>query len=139
MYLSRMTSDHELGKYTDSLMKTLAHEIRKNPQVHTCSLTGMTLMRIGSTELIVAGGKGDTATEEILSAIHDYFLPGLSVLFKPSDSDTSELEKLVPRTAGYQSNNDSPTIFLCHDFTCEKPMTEINEILMSLKNIREKT
>jgi hypothetical protein len=70
-------------------------------------------------------------TKGMLTALEKPFLPEKAVIFKPAGDDTG-IRRIVPRVASMTAMRNSPTAYICKDFTCERPTRDVGEMLKSL-------
>jgi uncharacterized protein YyaL (SSP411 family) len=85
-------------------------------------------------EIVVVGRREDPATKQALRALWGRYAPhDLIVLFDPEAPDAAELEAL-PLLAGRAAAADAgvPTFFICRQYTCEAPTTDLDDLLEQL-------
>ena len=76
-------------------------------------------------EIVLVGDNKDPETAELLSKIHSHYLPNMTLqLASPDDS----LEKVSPLLAGKKQFDGRPTVYVCHNFTCSRPVVEWEEL-----------
>ena len=76
-------------------------------------------------EIVLVGDNKDPETAELLSKIHSHYLPNMTLqLVSPDDS----LEKVSPLLAGKKQFDGRPTVYVCHNFTCSRPVVEWEEL-----------
>jgi uncharacterized protein YyaL (SSP411 family) len=77
------------------------------------------------------GEKNDPETAAMLDYINSVYKPGKVVLLKDSSS-AAELEKLAPFTKDQHKMDEKPTVYICRNFACEKPINSIEELKKGL-------
>jgi uncharacterized protein len=76
-------------------------------------------------EIVLVGDKKDPETAELLTKIHSLYVPNMTLqLASPEDS----LEKISSLLAGKKQIENKPTVYVCHNFTCSRPVVEWNEL-----------
>ena len=76
-------------------------------------------------EVVLVGDKKDPETAELLTKIHSLYLPNMTLqLASPDDS----LEKISSLLAGKKQFEGKPTVYVCHNFTCSRPVVEWDEL-----------
>ncbi len=76
-------------------------------------------------EVVLVGDKKDPETAELLTKIHSLYLPNMTLqLASPDDS----LEKVSSLLAGKKQFDGKPTVYVCHNFTCSRPVVEWDEL-----------
>ena len=88
---------------------------------------------VGPTrEVVIAGEVDDERTQEILGAIHRAFVPDKVVLLRPAVG-SEELIELAPFVEAQGVMDGKPTIYVCENFTCQKPTHDLAEVLEALE------
>ena len=76
-------------------------------------------------EIVLVGDNKDRETGELLTKIHSLYLPNMTLqLASPDDS----LEKISSLLAGKKQFDGKPTVYVCHNFTCSRPVVEWEEL-----------
>ncbi len=76
-------------------------------------------------EIVVLGHKSDDKTIELIQRIHALYLPNKVLqLADPQEP----LEKISPLLAGKKQLDDTPTAYVCHNFTCSAPVKDWQEL-----------
>ena len=76
-------------------------------------------------EVVLVGDKKDPKTSELLTKIHSLYVPNMTLqLASPDES----LEKISSLLAGKKQIADKPTVYVCHNFTCSRPVVEWDEL-----------
>ena len=76
-------------------------------------------------EIVLVGDKKDPKTAELLTKIHSLYVPNMTLqLASPEES----LEKISPLLAGKKQIAAKPTVYVCHNFTCSRPVVEWDEL-----------
>ena len=76
-------------------------------------------------EVVLVGDKKESKTKELLTKIHSLYVPNMTLqLASPGDS----LEKISSLLAGKKQIEDKPTVYVCHNFTCSRPVVEWDDL-----------
>jgi uncharacterized protein YyaL (SSP411 family) len=81
-----------------------------------------------SRELVIVSNGLDERTEDAMRKIKDTYAPNMVTLFKDI-SEPSSLEKIAPWTEAHSLMDNKPTFYLCEDFSCKRPTTNIKTVL----------
>ena len=76
-------------------------------------------------EIVLVGKRDDPSATDLLRKIHALYLPNQTL--QMIDPDQS-LEKVSPLLAGKGQLNGRPTVYVCHNFTCSRPVTEWKDV-----------
>jgi uncharacterized protein YyaL (SSP411 family) len=114
--LARAVSSHEEG----------------TPSHNTMFLVALDFL-IGPTyEITIVDSPDSKDTRNMLEAIRTRFVPNKVVLLKKEDQ--KDLENLAEFTKDMKTIGNKTTAYICKDFVCSKPITEIKEVLKILAN-----
>ena len=86
---------------------------------------------------MVAGQIEDKETKSILREINQRFIPAKVILFRETSEKDDTLLKLVPFLANQKAIGGKTTFYACRNQTCEKPRTELLEIIEFLDKERK--
>ena len=127
--LGRLTGQPEYEKRADELHRLYANQINQAPTGFSQFLCGLHFALGETREVIIAGSHIQSATQEMLDLLAQRFLPSTVVLFKPTDEALQKkLVDLVPQTENHHPLDGTPAAYVCRDFHCEQPVTNIDEL-----------
>jgi len=123
--LSKLLGATDYREKAGEIFDLFADQIKRNPTAFTHMLSAYDFWVHSSHEIVIVGEKNSQVTRKILNLINQKYLPNTAVLFK--DIEDSSLEKIAKYTANYKMINDKTTIYLCKNFSCKAPITDLNE------------
>lgn len=121
--LGRITGNTNLETMAQSIASAFSKSLLNMPSAFTQSLIALNFAS-GSIEVVIAGEKDSGDTNEMIKKIRSIFYPNKIILFK----DNEKLNKIAPFTADQKMIRGKATVYVCTNFTCKKPVTEIEEI-----------
>ena len=126
--LARISSDHKFEEYASKLLNSFSENVNRAPSGSTFLLSSLHFYFGNSFEIIIASDNMKEGLDKILSELNGKFIPNMVVIIK-NDFYSLPFDYLN----NYSSNTDSPLIFVCKNFKCELPTSDINEALSMLK------
>jgi uncharacterized protein YyaL (SSP411 family) len=87
-----------------------------------------------SYEVVVVGDEGADDTDALLRAIRGTYVPNKVVLFRPASVESPEISDLAEFTRYQRSIKDKATAYVCVNYQCELPTTDVGETLKLLSN-----
>jgi uncharacterized protein YyaL (SSP411 family) len=81
-------------------------------------------------EVVIVGRRGDCATEALIAAVHQQYVPNKLVLL--SDDSCRDQANRFPRVDDKVRLNGLPTAYVCQGFTCSQPVTESAQLVSLL-------
>jgi len=130
--LSRITGNSQLEDAARRLARAFAAAARQNSAAHTQFMTGLGFAEIPSSEVVVVGKRNDADTKLMLDELRCRFLPNAMFVFRPADETDAAITRIAPFTKDMKSIDGKATAYVCSNFVCSKPTTDIQEMLMLL-------
>jgi uncharacterized protein len=115
------------------LSKAFARDVDRAPEAYTQLLGAVDLALGPSYQTVVCGDAFAAKTREMLKALNKAFLPSNVVILKRADTEDAELAHIVQGTRDKKSINGKPTAYVCANYSCRAPTTDIDEILSALQ------
>ncbi|PTX49607.1 hypothetical protein C8P63_1402 [Melghirimyces profundicolus] len=125
--LARLTGDPELREQADRQIKAFAGSIGNAPMAYSFFLTAVQFFQGSPKEIVIAGPDGDELTRNMLRHVQREFLPEAVLLYNPVGKG-EDLTRLVPFTAEQQPLNGKATAYVCENFACRTPATNLAEL-----------
>ncbi len=131
--LGTIKGDLDLIKKANTLLKSFSNNITSIPSAHTFLMSSMDY-QIGPYYLIViAGNSKSNDTFSMLNSLKERFLPNVVLIFNPSDKDMIELFQISEVIKNQVSINDMATAYVCFDYSCKDPLTNIDDLLTLIR------
>jgi hypothetical protein len=105
-----------------------ADQINRYPPAMPLLLTALDFLKAKPAQIIIAGRPEAQDTRAMLSAVHARFLPTGTVLLADGGAGQEFLGRKLPEVAGI-ALPDRACAYVCRDFTCSLPVTEIEELV----------
>jgi len=131
--LSRITGNAEYEQIAVSLLGAISSQVVAAPMAYTQMLVGLDYYLGPSVEIVIAGDRNGSDTKEMLKAVNGIFLPNKVVLLRPTEG-TPEISEIAGYTKHQVSIDGKATAYICRNFACNKPMTDIAEMTEILKS-----
>ncbi|OIN65839.1 thioredoxin domain-containing protein [Exiguobacterium sp. KRL4] len=122
--LSQLTGRTDYRERAQHVFSALALEVESQPTGFASLLSAYVRTWLEPKELIVLTDSLETI-EPFLADLHKRRLPELSLLVGKKET----LLKVAPFIADYRLIDSQPTAYLCQDFQCERPTTNLSELL----------
>lgn len=126
--LSRITGNITLEEKAYLSMKAFSAQVAAMPMAHSQFLHALDFALGPAYELVIAGNPKHQDSIEMLSLTGRTFLPNMVLLLKEDDS----IEALAPYTKEMSAINGKATAYVCQNFSCNMPTTEISEMMRML-------
>jgi uncharacterized protein YyaL (SSP411 family) len=127
--LSRLTNDERLTKLVDEQIKAFSGAVEQYPIGHALFLIGLCMAYATSNEIVIVGDRSDETMGKMIDIVHAQFRPDTLIISLEDGHQGDEARELMPLTKDKRSIDSKPTAYLCEDFSCKAPITDLNELL----------
>jgi uncharacterized protein YyaL (SSP411 family) len=132
LLLGRMTADLDLEEKSADILRAFGESVRQTPSAHTRFLAGLDFALGPSCEVVIAGDSEGEDTKEMLHAINTRFVPNKVVILLPSEADRPAIKEIVPYLGQMTAGEGKATAYVCHNYACELPATDVPSMLKLL-------
>jgi uncharacterized protein YyaL (SSP411 family) len=127
--LARITGDTGLAANARGILESFAGEVGAGPSAFTYLMTAVDFLEGPSYEVVITGKPGAEDVRRMVDALRRSFVPNKVVLFRPSEGDASDLFRLAPFTRNQEPLEGRATAYVCVEYACKRPTTDIAEML----------
>ena len=127
--LARMTANHELEERAAHIGGAFARGIKESPGAHTQLMTALDFAAGPSYEVVIAGNSQAKDTKIMLNTLGRRFVPNKIVLLNPSEQQSPEINRLAEFIKNQLSIDGKTTAYVCSDYNCKMPTTDISKML----------
>ncbi|MBI9016546.1 MAG: thioredoxin domain-containing protein [Phycisphaerae bacterium] len=126
--LSRITNNTRWADKAEQVGKAFAKQVNANPSAYTQLMQAVDFANRSGFEIIIVGSRGSVDVKTIQREINSYYLPNKIVIFRPTGTDAKEIIRISPYLADYKTIDDKATVYICQNYACMEPVTEIADI-----------
>ena len=131
MKLARLTGRQEFEEKADEILKSFSDEILVNPISYSYSLMALIFGTSKGKEVVIVSEDLEQAKPFIneLSAKYNPF-----VVWMTYQPDNSTIEEIAPFVKQYTMTDNKTTVYVCENFSCQAPVTELDEFKRLLEH-----
>lgn len=105
-------------------LKLYFHQMDAMPSGSGQLLCELAFLLSTPKEIAIIGERDDSKTEEMLTALHGRYLPNKIIgLSGPTEEDR------LPLLANKPQIDNSPTVYVCENYACQAPTTDVSEFV----------
>ncbi len=130
--LARLTGRTGLEEGAWGIFRALGGSVRQFPSAFTFLLTALDFGLGPAMEVVIVGPEQAEETHALLDVLRTGFRPGMSVLFRPVNRDTSEIDRLAPFVRDYGMQEGKASAYVCTDQACSAPVTDSQDLWKAL-------
>jgi len=134
--IARLASDAGLSRIADRQLEAFAGTVERYPAGHAMMLIAMDFALHASGEIVIAGSPHDAAARKMIEAARSGFRPHTAVLFAQDGAEGDRLRALVPAVGDKRPVDGRATAYVCENFACRAPVTDIDELARMLEASR---
>lgn len=132
--LGRMTANQKFEKRAEALMQSIGGQVKRSPTGFTQLLVGLDFALGPTKEIVIAGEAKEEKTKEMLSAVHQRFLPRRVLLLHPDNEDGEAIEQIAPFLKNQAKVNGRATAYICENYACKLPTTDIAQMVCLIES-----
>lgn len=123
--LGRFTGNTSLEEKANQLGQFFSSDLIRSGSSSTMSMMALQFLYNDPKEIVISEGKNDTS--EFIRHFHSQFDPAKILLVVPSKRD-SVLFELAPFLKEQSAIDKKTTVYVCRNYSCEKPILEITDL-----------
>jgi len=132
--LAQLTGNQDYEKKADYISRVFAENVRTSPVAHTFLLTAVDYAVGPNYSLVIAGDTGKQDTNNMLSEIKKNFLPNKSLIFRPTEEKSPEIDEFSNFVQYFDKFHGKATAYVCINKTCKAPTNDVKKALEYLSS-----
>ena len=126
--LSKITGDIYWEKLAEKTLRAFTGQAEKSPSGFSHMLTAFIFNLKFPKELVIVAEKNNSEIRDFINSVQNVYSPNKVIILK-TRSTSNKLNKLAPWLKNHEMINNKPTFYLCENFSCKQPTTNIDTIL----------
>ncbi|KAB2951928.1 thioredoxin domain-containing protein [Heliorestis acidaminivorans] len=126
--LARLTGDTAWEEQALDLLNAFSAQISALPAGHSYSLMALFFSFTPNNEIVVVADKDIEEVRESLKSLEQQFLPETVFLYRFAGAEYKGLEDVAPFVRDMKPLNHNLTFYVCRDFACQQPTTNMEEV-----------
>ena len=129
--LGKMTGNSKWIDLGNKSLRAFTQHVKESPSGFAHMLTAFMFDLKNPKELVIVANDLDENVMESARKIRSVYSPNMIIIFK-NMSNSSEIKKIAPWIKEHSVMDKKLTFYLCENFTCKRPTTNIKTILNHL-------
>jgi uncharacterized protein YyaL (SSP411 family) len=131
--LGHITGREDYLKKAEEISRAFSESVHRYPAGHAHLMMALDYALNPNYEVVIVGRPAAKDTRAMLLALRRPFLPGKVVLLRPADKKAAaEIIRMAPYTEFMVSKDGRATAYVCTNFVCKLPTTDISQMLANL-------
>ena len=132
--LGHMTGRQDYLQKAESIGNAFSGAVNRYPPGHAHLMVALEYAQHPNYEVVIAGKPRAKDTRAMLTALRKPFLPGKVVVVRPADKkEAAAIIRLAPYTEFMVPKDGKATAYVCTNFVCKLPTTNIPQMLANLQ------
>lgn len=127
--LGRITANTDFEEKAAQIGQAFYGDVRQLPSAYTQIMVAIDFTVGSSCEVVIAGDSQANDTKQMLAAIQERFLPNKVVILRPTEQESPEIDAIAPFVRNNPSIDTKATAYVCLDYNCRLPTTDISSML----------
>jgi uncharacterized protein YyaL (SSP411 family) len=134
--LAYMIDNQEWHRKGAKTITTFAESLQKHPTMMPQLLVALDFQLANAKQIIIAGKPTAEDTQAMVKVVHKRFLPNKIILLADGDKGQKELSRFLPFMEGVRMFDGKATAYVCEDYTCKLPTTDVKVMASQLEEER---
>ena len=132
--LGHMTGRENYLKKAEEISRAFSESVNRYPPGHAHLMMALDYALNPSYEVVIVGRPEAKDTRAMLTALRKPFFPSKVVLLRPADKKAAaEIIRMAPYTEFMVPKDGQATAYVCTNFVCKLPTTDVSQMLANLK------
>ena len=127
--LGRMTATPDWEEKAAAVGRAFSQSVKQSLSAHSQLMVALDFGVGPSYEVVIAGNAQAEDTSTMVKALRTRFLPNKVVLLNPDEQDSPEMSQLAAFTRNQTSIEGKATAYVCLNYNCKSPTTDVNKML----------
>ena len=132
--LARITGDMKWAGMANTILKIFSKDIERSPRGFSAMLLGYIFETDSPKEVVIVGNSNQEESMVFLTSVNSNYEPNKIILFKDMSNKNSVLSTLAPWTESQTTIDGKATAYICENFTCNLPTTDLSITMDFIKN-----
>lgn len=129
--LGKLTANSNYENLASKMSISFSEIVNRAPSGTTMMLQGINFAQGNSSEIIIVVEEENTITNDWLQKLNREFISNKVVLLKTKQNQ-NELSEIAPFTKDYEIESGKPLIYVCKNYSCNLPTSDIKKALEML-------
>jgi uncharacterized protein YyaL (SSP411 family) len=127
--LGRMTANSDFEEKAARIGRAFSGSVKQSPASHGQLMVALDFGIGPSYEVVIAGNAHAIDTRAMAITLRTRFLPNKVMLLNPGDRESTRIARLAEFTKKQPSIGGRATAYVCLNYGCKSPTTDINKML----------
>ncbi len=127
--LGRITANTDLEEKAKKIILAFSRVVKESPSGYAQLMVALGFGIGPSYEVVIVGNPQAGDTKDMLNAIRRHFIPNKVVILRPGDQELPDIIRFAEFTKDHSSIDGKATTYVCLNYACKMPTTDIKKML----------
>jgi uncharacterized protein YyaL (SSP411 family) len=130
--LGEFTGNIEFKEKAEKTLRLFADLMEEDPSSHTFMLSALDFYYGPTKEIVLVSKNRDDDAKTMIKEIHSHFIPNKIFILVTNENQVPTV--LLQLVNGKLALNGKPTIYICENFACKNPISDIETLKRQLEH-----
>ncbi len=136
--IAHYTADNAMERKAHQLMDSFSSLLQQNPFNFTAMLCALDLAIGPVQQVVIAGDREEPDTMKMVRSVARHFSPRRVFMLR-DQKNAAVLDGISPYLADKDPINGRPAVYICQDYACQAPITNLNQLALELERAKKGT
>jgi len=131
--LASITGNQGFMDKADKMSRKIVVDVEQYPPGYAMFLNSVDYLLGPRGEVVISGEADSAGTRNVLTLFNRNFSPNKVIVLKRPGQEGRKLEKIAPYTETQPMLGGRTTVYLCRDYSCDKPLVDLNKLAGVIK------
>jgi uncharacterized protein YyaL (SSP411 family) len=132
--LGRLTANSDFEKKASKIGCAFSGNVSQSPSSYAQLMIALDFALGPSFEVVIAGDSQTNDTQEMLRVIRGRFIPNKVIILRSAEQSLPEIDHIATFTKNHSSINGKATAYICSNYDCRLPTSDIDTMLRLLNS-----
>jgi uncharacterized protein len=127
--LGQMIGDFSLTDKGIRMFSTFEKEVTEYTSGHAFFMQSLLFYAMPKKEVVIFKNNDDKEVKKLIKGLQKSFKPNYSLLVAEKSED---FKGLVDFASQYEINSENTTVYICENYACQQPTTDIQQVIRKL-------
>ena len=114
----------------ETMYSTFYNDVTQQASAAAYFIQSLLLTENKTKEVVIIGARDDPQRIKLIDSLQSEFLPDTVILVGESAKDFKNIASFA---AEYKQLEQKTTVYICENFTCQQPTTDVDEVIRNIK------
>ncbi|OPY57917.1 MAG: Glycosyl hydrolase family 76 [Pelotomaculum sp. PtaU1.Bin035] len=126
--LARLTNRNDFAEMAEKMFESFSGDVNSYPAGHAHFLMALLFDIVPGKEVVIVAGRDKDDVRRELKPLDLIFAPDTVFLYRLRGDEFKKLDSMAPFVQGMVSKEGKTTFYICRNFACRQPTTELAEV-----------